>query len=289
MLWIDLLLLLSILFAVSRAVDEDQPFEVELKEGLFKLSWKQAYTNYSKFVVAVQHADNSLEEIELDHESFINYAVPCYFQSARFYGWQKLGTKELLGTFSNEDGPGFIEKIHTVRVGDEYFVSWHELDDCPPDQFSIILNSKKGQLDNQDAVMTATFTRFQHIPGDDPITVCITSVYYGARLEELSVCMLETPVHNSQANGTLQLVPDEQALKAMWSSQDNNYEFLTLLVICDMHSRKFDVPPTDQSTTVFYNYDPCIHCTVALYAVDKFEIDYLLGAAVHKPGKHQRR
>ncbi|KAF5404581.1 hypothetical protein PHET_02090, partial [Paragonimus heterotremus] len=171
------------------------PFKVELEEGFFTINWKQAYTNYSKFVVAIQHADNSIEEVELDHDAFINYAMPCYLQSVRFYGWQTLDIKELLGIFSNDNNPGFVGHIHTLRVGGEYIISWDALYDCPPEQFSITLNSKEGKLGEQELMAKVTYAKFQHIPEDDSITVCITSVHFDNKLEELSSCTSATQVH----------------------------------------------------------------------------------------------
>ncbi|KAF7253097.1 hypothetical protein EG68_07045, partial [Paragonimus skrjabini miyazakii] len=268
------------------------PFEAELEEGLFALNWKQTYTNYSRFVISIQHADNSIEEVELDHESFINYAVPCYLQSVRFYGWQTVDTRELLGMFPNAKRPGFVGQIHTLRVGGEYIVSWDKMYDCPPDQFSITLNSKEGKLGEQDVTAKATYAKFQHIPEDNSITVCITSVYFGNKLEELSSCTPETTVQSEsylgntlEANWNLELVPDEEeeVMTAMWQAIDDNYKSLMILSICDMDHWKFDVPTTDQSATVTHYYDPCMHCTVALYATDTFEVDYLLGTAVHEP------
>ncbi|KAF7258893.1 hypothetical protein EG68_03884 [Paragonimus skrjabini miyazakii] len=232
--------------------------------------------------MAIQHANNSIEEITVDR---LPNAIPCYFQTVKFYGVDKWATRTMLGTFLNEERLGFAQYIHTLRYDNEFIVTWEDSPVCPPISLSISLNSRKGLIDMQEMPAHIQMAKFHYTSQDDQITVCITSSYLYDDLEHLTTCTQETPVFRPKMDVKLELATNGSNLMATWAKNSIDTQHLLFLLIKDGSFIRTDYMPASQAVHIFNHHDPCAHYMAALYVTTKTGLDYFMDAALYKPGR----
>ncbi|KAF6770633.1 hypothetical protein AHF37_10821 [Paragonimus kellicotti] len=306
MRWTDQLLAFSIWTAVSWALYEDNsPFTLGLEEDSVLLEWKQTYENYSSFIVAIQHANNSIEEINVDR---LPDAIPCHLQAVEFYGvdnWatrtllgtflneqtvefygvDNWATRTLLGTFLNEQRFGFVGYIHTVRFDNEFIITWEVSSMCHPIRLHVSLNSRNGLIDEQELPAQTEVAKFQYIPQDDQIIVCVTSSHLYDDWEHLTTCTQETPVFRPKMDVKLELATHGNNLMATWTKNSHDIQYLMFLLIKDESLNATDYLPANQTVHAFAHYDPCAYYMAVLYVTTNTGLEYLLDVALYEPGR----
>ncbi|KAF8565481.1 hypothetical protein P879_03949 [Paragonimus westermani] len=234
------------------------------------------------FVIAIQLANNSIKEIYVDR---IPHIISCHLQSVNFYGVDIFATRTLLGTFLNDDRLGFVRYIRTLRYDNDFIVTWEESLDCLPHHLSISLNSRKGVIDEQELEQMIGMAKFQYIPQDELITVCVTATHLYDYLAHLTTCTQENSVFKPQTDVNLELVTQGRNLISTWTENDEDIQYLIFLLIKDEIHHSTDYLPTNETAHIVEKYDPCVQYMAVLYMTTNLDVDYLLDAALYEPGR----
>ncbi|KAF5404579.1 hypothetical protein PHET_02088 [Paragonimus heterotremus] len=210
------------------------------------------------------------------------HAIPCYLQTVKFYGVDNWANRTLLGTFLNEQRLGFAQYIHTLRYHNDFIVTWEESPECYPIRLSISLSSWKGLIDVQEIPAQTEMAKFQYIPQDDQITVCVTSSHLYDDFEHLTTCTQETPVFRPKMDMKLELATNGSNLTAAWTENSKDTQHLIFLLIKDERLYTIDYLPANQTVHTF-GHDPCAHYMAVLFVTGKTGLDYFVDAASYKP------